>query len=260
MTAEDDLVVGLHAVLEALKRHPERVSGIWVSTEREDRRVGEVVAAAHAAGVKFHKVPRAKLDGMAEGLRHQGVVARLRSKPVGGEAELADFISGLTDSCLLLVLDGVQDPHNLGACLRVADAAGVQAVILPRDRSAPLSAVARRAAAGAAETVTLFEVVNLARTLGKIKEAGIWVVGATHDAPQPLYGADLKGRIAFVLGGEGEGLRRLTREHCDVLVQIPMGGQVQSLNVSVATGICLFEAVRQRLPSSGTGQPAIKKP
>jgi 23S rRNA (guanosine2251-2'-O)-methyltransferase len=260
MTDQDDLIVGLHAVAEALKRHPDRVSGIWVNAEREDRRIGEVLGLARSAGVKFHKVPRAKLDDMAQGLRHQGVVARLRLTPVGKEADLTAFVADLPTDALLLVLDGVQDPHNLGACLRVADAAGVNAVVLPRDRSAPLSAVARRAAAGAAETVTLFEVVNLARSLQVLQEAGFWVIGATHDAPQSVYGTDLKGKTAFVLGGEGEGLRRLTREHCDLLVHIPMAGRIQSLNVSVATGICLFEAVRQRSRPSTAATGAVGKP
>lgn len=250
----EDIVCGLHAVLTALTEHPERVAGLWISNERDDRRIGEVLAAAQAADVKFHRVPRAKLDDLSDGLRHQGVVARLRVKAVGGEAELTQFLAALPPAPLLLVLDGVQDPHNLGACLRVADAAGVHAVILPRDRSAPLSAVARRAAAGAAETVTLFEVTNLARSLRLLKDAGIWTVGAAHDAPQTVYEADLKGAIAIIMGGEGDGLRRLTREHCDLLVSLPMAGTVQSLNVSVAAGICLFEAVRQRRPT-GKAKP-----
>ena len=248
---QEDLVCGLHAVLTALQQDPERVAGLWISNERDDRRIGEVLQAADAAKVKFHRVPRAKLDEMTDGLRHQGVVARLRLKPVGSERELEAFLTELPAAPLLLVLDGVQDPHNLGACLRVADAAGVHAVILPRDRSAPLSAVARRAAAGAAETVTLFEVTNLARSLRLIKDAGVWIAGAAHDAPQTVYEADLKVPMAIAMGGEGEGLRRLTREHCDLLISIPMAGSVQSLNVSVATGIALFEAVRQRRPAPG---------
>jgi 23S rRNA (guanosine2251-2'-O)-methyltransferase len=242
----EDVVCGLHAVLTALTQHPDRIAGVWISAERDDKRIAEVLAAARAAAIKFHRVPLGKLNEMAGGLRHQGVVARLRVKPIGGENELIEFVGGLSQTPLLLVLDGVQDPHNLGACLRVADAAGVQAVVLPKDRAAPLSAVARRAAAGAAETVTLFEITNLARTLRTLKDAGIWLVGAAHDAPQTVYQADLKGATALIMGGEGDGLRRLTREHCDLLVSIPMAGAVQSLNVSVAAGICLFEAVRQR--------------
>ncbi|MBI3900240.1 MAG: 23S rRNA (guanosine(2251)-2'-O)-methyltransferase RlmB [Gammaproteobacteria bacterium] len=242
----EEIIGGLHAVLTAIKENPERIAGLWISSDRADQRIGEVLAAAQTANIKFQRVPRAKLDDLAGELRHQGVVARLRVAPVGNEADLAVFLKALPDQPLLLVLDGVQDPHNLGACLRVADAAGVHAIILPRDKSAPLSAVARRAACGAAETVTLFEVVNLARSLRLIKDAGVWLVGASHDAPETLYGTDLKGPMAFVLGGEGQGLRRLTREHCDILVRIPMAGTVPSLNVSVATGICLFEAMRQR--------------
>jgi 23S rRNA (guanosine2251-2'-O)-methyltransferase len=170
----------------------------------------------------------------------------LRTTEVGGEAELADFLKSLPANPLLLVLDGVQDPHNLGACLRVADATGVNAVIIPRDRSAPLSAVARRAASGAAETVPIFQVTNLARSLDAIKQAGVWLYGTAEDAPQELYAEDLSGPMALVLGGEGEGLRRLTREGCDRLVRIPMAGKIESLNVSVAAGVVLYEALRQR--------------
>lgn len=242
---EDDVICGLHAVLAALKEQPRHVSGIWVSVERVDKRLGEILDAARDAGIKFHRVPRAKLDEMADGMRHQGVVARLRAAEVGGEAEFAEFLK-TSPNGPLLILDGVQDPHNLGACLRVADGAGVAAVIVPRDRSAPLSATARRAASGAAETVPVFQVINLARTLDAIKEAGIWLYGTALEGAEDVYSADLTGPIAFVLGGEAEGLRRLTRERCDRLVRIPMAGKVESLNVSVAAGVVLFEAVRQR--------------
>lgn len=247
----EDVVCGLHAVLTALTQHPERVSAVWVSAERADRRIGQVLDAARAAKVKFHRVPRAKLDEMADGTRHQGAVARLRVSPVGRDADLTAFLERLPSAPLLLVLDGVQDPHNLGACLRVADGAGVHAVIIPRDRSAPLSAVARRAASGAAETVPVFQVVNLARALDQLKAAGIWLYGATQDAADGLYAADLTGAAAVVLGGEGEGLRRLTRERCDRLIRIPMAGKVESLNVSVAAGVVLYEAGRQRGKGSG---------
>lgn len=243
---DDDLVCGLHAVLTALKQGPKRVATVWISAERVDKRLGEVLEAARGAGVKFHRVPRAKLDELAGGERHQGAVARLRTTEVGGEAELADFLKRLPANPLLLVLDGVQDPHNLGACLRVADAAGVHVVVLPRDRAAPLSAVARRAASGAAETVPIFQVTNLARALDAMKEAGVWLYGAAQDAPQEIYEEELTGPMALVLGGEGEGLRRLTRERCDRLVRIPMAGKVESLNVSVAAGVVLYEAMRQR--------------
>jgi len=242
----EDLICGLHAVAAALQQHPERLDGLWVSSERVDRRVNELMTAARAAGVRFQMVPRVKLDRMAEGERHQGVIARLRAATVKGEDALDKLLAAPPPAPLLLILDGVQDPHNLGACLRSADAAGVHGVIVPRERSAPLTAAARRAASGAAETVPIFEVVNLARTLRVVKEAGIWLIGATQDAPEPIYATDLRRPLGLVLGGEGKGLRRLTREHCDVLARIPMVGQVASLNVSVATGICLYEAVRQR--------------
>ncbi len=241
----EELTTGIHAVLAALTRHPERVQALWVSRERRDRRLGEILTAARDAGIKVHQVPRATLDRMA-GERHQGVAARMQETAVQRAEDLGEFLDTLTGTPLLLVLDGVQDPHNLGACLRSAEAAGAHAVIVPRDNSAPLSPVARRAAAGAAESVPFFQVTNLARCLDDLKQRGIWLVGATQDADTELYKADLKGPLALVLGGEGKGLRRLTREHCDVLAGIPMAGAVASLNVSVATGICLFEAVRQR--------------
>lgn len=242
----EDLICGLHAVAAALEQHPDRLDGLWISSERTDRRVNALITAARAAGVRFQMVPRVKLDRMAEGERHQGVVARLRTVATKGEDELAELLAALPPAPLLLVLDGVQDPHNLGACLRSADAAGVHGVIVPREHSAPLTAAARRAASGAAETMPIYEVVNLARTLRTLKDAGIWLIGATQDAAEPIYATDLRGPLALVLGGEGKGLRRLTREHCDVLARIPMAGKVASLNVSVATGICLYEVVRQR--------------
>ena len=242
----DNIITGLHAVLAALKNNPEGVEEIWVNESREDKRIGEVIAAARAARVKVHQSPKAALDRLADGVRHQGAVARLREVAARTEPQLETFLADLPAAPLLLVLDGVQDPHNLGACLRSADAAGAHGVIVPREHTAPLSAVARRAASGAAESIPVFQVVNLARCLRQLKDAGLWLVGATHDADIDIYHADLKGPTALVLGGEGKGLRRLTREHCDVLARIPMAGSVSSLNVSVAAGICLFESVRQR--------------
>lgn len=243
---EEDLICGPHAVLAALKSRPRAVSGVWLSEGRCDKRIDAVIQAAQAAGVKFHRVPRARLDHLAGELPHQGVVARAQPETVGNERDLAEFVKHITDTPLLLVLDGVQDPHNLGACLRSANAAGAQAVIVPRDHSAAVTAVVRRVAAGAAESTPIFRVTNLARCLAGLQDAGVWLIGAAQTAPQALYDADLTGPVALVLGGEGAGLRRLIREHCDLLVQIPMGGTVESLNVSVAAGICLFEASRQR--------------
>ncbi|MDH3310858.1 MAG: 23S rRNA (guanosine(2251)-2'-O)-methyltransferase RlmB [Gammaproteobacteria bacterium] len=243
---DDQYVCGVHAVLAALKTNAEHVEEIWVSDTRGDRRIASVLDAARAARVKVHKSPRAALDRLADGVRHQGVVARLRATPVQKERDLESFLARLPPMPLLLVLDGVQDPHNLGACLRSADAAGVHAVIVPREHSAPLSAVARRAASGAAETVPVFQVVNLARTLRELKQAGLWLAGASQEADTDVFYADLRRPLVLVLGGEGKGLRRLTQEECDMLVRIPMAGTVESLNVSVAAGVCLFEAVRQR--------------
>jgi 23S rRNA (guanosine2251-2'-O)-methyltransferase len=243
---KDELICGPHAVLAALKAHPEEVDGLWVSNERRDTRLSAVIAAARAAHIKVHRSPRVALDRMSEGVPHQGVIARRLAVPRPVHENLAEFVASLSDKPLILILDGVQDPHNFGACLRVADASGAQAVVVPRDRAAPLSAVARRAAAGAAETLPLFQVTNLARALEELKQAGVWIIGTAADGEQDLYQADLTGPIALVLGGEGEGMRRLTRENCDLLVRIPMAGKVESLNVSVAAGICLFEAARQR--------------
>jgi len=180
---------------------------------------------------------------------HQGVVAETGTAPGLGEKELPAFLEALEGPAFLLILDGVQDPHNLGACLRSANAAGVDAVIVPRDRSAPLNATARKVACGAAESLPVVRVTNLARTLRSIREAGVWVYGATGEAESTFYETDLSGPLALVLGGEGRGLRRLTREHCDGLLSIPMAGSISSLNVSVAAGIFLFEARRQRVES-----------
>ncbi len=243
---EQNHICGLHAVLAALRKNPQDVEEVWVSEARGDKRIAGVVDAAHQAGVKIHKTPRAELDRLAEGVRHQGAVARLRTAPARKEQDLESFLADLPPMPLLLVLDSVQDPHNLGACLRSADAAGAHAVIVPREHSAPLSAVARRAASGAAESIPVFQVVNLARALRQLKEAGIWLAGASQEAESDIFHADLRRPLAIVLGGEGKGLRRLTEEECDMRVRIPMAGSVESLNVSVAAGVCLFEAVRQR--------------
>ncbi len=242
----DNHICGVHAVLAALKARPDHVEEIWISDTRGDKRIAAVLDAARAARVKVHKSPRVALDRLADGMKHQGVVARLRETPMQKERDLETFLAHLPPMPLLLVLDGVQDPHNLGACLRSADASGAHGVIVPREHSAPLSAVARRAASGAAETIPVFQVVNLARALRELKEAGVWLAGASQEADIDIFRADLRRPLAIVLGGEGKGLRRLTQGECDMLVRIPMAGTVESLNVSVAAGVCLFEAVRQR--------------
>ena len=241
---------GIHAVRVLLKRSPERLQRLLLLARRDDRRLRELRELAERARVPVATVDEAQLAALAGGGRHQGALAVLTPDigRVDGDPEtrLEVALAAASGSPLLLVLDGVQDPHNLGACLRTADAAGVCAVIAPRDRAAGLTPVARKVAAGAAETVPFIAVVNLARTLRALRERGIWIIGTDDQASSSLYEADLAGPTALVLGSEGEGLRRLTRECCDRLVAIPMAGAVESLNVSVAAGVLLYEAVRQR--------------
>ena len=237
---------GIHAVRVLLARNPERVRRLLVASGRDAGRLVELKSLAQRAGVQVIASDDSSLDKLAEGGRHQGVVAEIVPRASDPETQLEEALEAGGSAPLLLVLDGVQDPHNLGACLRSADAAGVAAVIVPRDRAAGLTPVVRKVAAGAAETVPLVAVVNLARTLRDLKQRGVWLVGTDDQAGKTLYDADLTGPIALVMGSEGEGLRRLTRECCDLLVSIPMAGAVESLNVSVAAGVGLFEAVRQR--------------
>jgi 23S rRNA (guanosine2251-2'-O)-methyltransferase len=238
------VLIGFHAVVAGLRADPASVVEILVDENRHDARLGDVVRLAEAAGVRVLKVPTKRLDGFYGGGRHQGIVARVEARDE--RASLEDVLDRLAEPALLLVLDGVTDPHNLGACLRVADAAGAHAVIVPKDRSAGLSPTVAKVASGATESVPFLPVTNLARTLDALKERGIWVIGTSGEADQDLYTADLPAAIAWVFGSEGEGMRRLTRERCDLLVRIPMHGQVESLNVSVATGICLYESRRRR--------------
>ena len=237
---------GLHTVRMLLERHPERVRRVLLLGGRDAGRVAELRAAATRAGVQVATADAAQLDRLAEGERHQGVVAELNPRAGDPETQLEQALEAAGAKPLLLVLDGVTDPHNLGACLRSADAAGVHAVVAPRDRAAGLTPVARKVAAGAAETLPFVQVVNLARTLRELKERGLWLVGTAGESTRSIYDVDLTGPIAIVMGSEGEGMRRLTRECCDELVRIPMAGAVESLNVSVATGGVLFEAARQR--------------
>lgn len=243
---EPRVVFGFHAVLARLRADPKSVIEIFLDETRNDARAKDLAAAAERAGVHLMRVPTKRLDGFYGGGRHQGVVARVDVKAAG--ASLDEILESV-EKPLLLVLDGVTDPHNLGACLRVANAAGAHAVIAPKDRSAGITPAVSKVASGAAESTPYLMVTNLARALAQIKERNIWVVGADEHAEQTLYQADLPGSIAWVLGAEGEGMRRLTRESCDFLVRIPMGGDVASLNVSVSAGICLFESVRRRKPS-----------
>ena len=238
---------GIHAVDVILRRSPERIISLSIQSDRNDKRIQGLLSLAQNQGVAVDRVSKADLDEMVSE-RHQGVVAVIKQRQADGgvtERDLSSYLKGI-DCPLVLVLDGVTDPHNLGACLRSADAAGVAAVIVPKDNSAELNAVARKVASGAADVIPLVRVTNLARTLRSLKELGIWIVGTTGEADTLVYDQDLSIPTALVMGAEGPGMRRLTTEACDFLVKLPMAGDVSSLNVSVATGICLFEAVRQR--------------
>jgi 23S rRNA (guanosine2251-2'-O)-methyltransferase len=237
---------GIHAVRILLGRSPQRVKRLLLGAGRDAARLNELRVLAERAGVKIAAADDSTLDKLAEGGRHQGVVAEVVPRAGDPETQLEEALEAAADEALLLVLDGVQDPHNLGACLRSADAAGVTAVIVPRDRAAGLTPVVRKVAAGGAESVPLVAVVNLARTLRELKDRGIWLTGTDDQADKTLFDADFTGPTAIVMGSEGEGMRRLTRECCDQLVSIPMAGAVESLNVSVAAGVALYEAVRQR--------------
>jgi 23S rRNA (guanosine2251-2'-O)-methyltransferase len=235
---------GFHAVGVRLKTAPQSVLEIYVDGGRKDARMRQFVQRATESGVRLIEADAARLAKLAGGVGHQGVVARVQALPTANS--LDDLLDAVQGPPLLLVLDGITDPHNLGACLRVADGAGAHAVIAPKDHAVGINATVAKVASGAAETVPYFMVTNLARTLGELKERSIWCLGLSDDAPQTLYQSDLKAPTALVLGAEGTGMRQLTRKTCDGLVSIPMRGAVESLNVSVASGICLYEAVRQR--------------
>jgi 23S rRNA (guanosine2251-2'-O)-methyltransferase len=239
-------VYGLHAVRALLARRPRDVLRLCLAEARDDQRVRELRGLAAAAGVKTTNVPMAALDQETGGAAHQGVLAEVRPSATLNENALLDLLTAARTPPLVLVLDGVSDPHNLGACLRTADAAGATAVVAPRDRAAGLTPVVRKVAAGAAEIIPFAQVTNLARSLRDMKAAGLWIAGTASDGEQELYAADLSGPIAIVMGSEGRGLRRLTRESCDFSVKLPMRGSVESLNVSVAAGVVLYEALRQR--------------
>ena len=243
----DDYAAGFHAVQAVLENNPQGVDRLWIDKARNDARVANVISSASKAGVHVQRVPQAKLDAVVgEGVRHQGLVARLRAAALQDEAALFSILDSLAQPPLLLVLDGIQDPHNLGACLRSAAAAGVDAVIIPKDKSAPVNATVRKAASGATETVAIIQVTNIVRVLRKLKQRGCWIYGATGNAESDLYQYKFNSAVAIVMGSEQKGLRHGTQQACDQLIRIPMTDAVASLNVSVATGICLFEVRRQR--------------
>lgn len=260
--AGQDWIVGIHAVTELLKSNPQDVLELLLQQDRTDRRLDEVRELASQLGIKTRQVGKDELEKQLSGASakksggrkrpdripvHQGVIALCQWRDnTKDEAFLIKLLDTLPHPPLLLVLDEITDPHNLGACLRTADAAGVDAVIVPKDNAAPMNLTVRKVASGAAEKVNLVAVTNLSRTLGALQQRGVWIYGTAGEADQTLYQADLKGPLALVMGSEGKGMRRLTREHCDYLLSIPMAGAVSSLNVSVAAGVCLFEAVRQR--------------
>ena len=241
----DEIVFGIHAASNVLKRSSDRVREMYVQQGRDDERLQELFSLAKKNGISVQVVKKPFLDEKADG-NHQGVALRVKPVPVKGENELLNQIDSLEEPAFLLVLDTITDPHNLGACLRTADAAGVHAVIAPKDKAVGINSTVSKVACGAAETIPFYQVTNLARALKELQERGIWLYGTAGEASESVYKTDLKGPIAIVMGAEGKGLRRLTRESCDHLINIPMAGEVSSLNVSVATGVCLFEAVRQR--------------
>ncbi|WP_448213600.1 23S rRNA (guanosine(2251)-2'-O)-methyltransferase RlmB [Colwellia sp. MEBiC06753] len=247
--AKDEIVLGIHAINALIKRSPERFIEMWLLKGRDDERLLPIINLARKYKIPVQFVHRKVLDDKSDGEQHQGVIARVTPGRTYSENDLDEILAQAdanNQSPFLLILDGVTDPHNLGACLRNADAAGVQAIIVPKDNAARLTATVRKVAVGAAETVPLVQVTNLARTMKQLQKMGVWIIGTAGETDTCLYDVKLSGPMALVMGAEGKGMRRLTREHCDQLVKLPMAGSVSSLNVSVATGICLFEIVRQR--------------
>jgi len=246
-SSSEQLLIGIHAVTSALKSAASDVVWLRIAADSNNKRLAEIESRAHGSGIKVIKSSAKELDRLSDQQRHQGVIAGFRGSNIASEGQLDTILDAIEGQPLVLVLDGVQDPHNLGACLRTADAAGVHLVIICKDHSAGITPVVRRAASGAAEILPVIQATNLARVLRALKQRGIWLAGTSDGVSDDLYSTDLTGPLALVMGGEGTGLRRLTSELCDYLVSIPMAGQVESLNVSVATGVCLYEINRQRL-------------
>ena len=243
---DPQLLIGIHAVFSALKSAAGDVEWLRIAADSKNKRLLEIESRAHGSGIEVIRCTLKELDKLSSQKRHQGVIAGFRGSNVAAEGRLDAILDAIDNTPLILVLDGIQDPHNLGACLRTAEAAGVNLVIICKDRSAGITPVVRRAASGAAETLSIIQATNLARVLRTLKKRGIWLAGTSDEATDSLYATDLTGPLALVMGSEGSGLRRLTGELCDYLVSIPMAGQVESLNVSVATGVCLYEINRQR--------------
>jgi 23S rRNA (guanosine2251-2'-O)-methyltransferase len=250
MAKQEELAFGIHAVQALIESAPERFIELWLLKGREDDRLMPIINLAKKYGIPAQMANRKVLDDKSEGEQHQGVIARVKPGKTFTEADLDDILAAAErkqQAPFLLILDGVTDPHNLGACLRNADAAGVQAIIVPKDNAARVTATVRKVAVGAAESVPLVQVTNLSRTMKALQQMGVWIIGTAGETDNCLYDEKLSGPMALVMGAEGKGMRRLTRENCDQLVKLPMAGTVSSLNVSVATGICLFEIVRQRI-------------
>jgi len=245
--AAEELIGGIHAVQAILEHNPGRIRRLYVSEQRRNPRIEDLLGIARQHRIPIEEQTRDRLDRLAQGQVHQGVLARCEPLPRRGEQELVWDLGVLQEPAMLLVLDGVQDPHNLGACLRSVNGAGGHGVVVPRDRAAPVTATVYKAASGALETTPLYQVTNLARTLEQLKnDTGLWIFGTSDKAERTLYDLDLASPFALVLGTEGKGMRRLVSEHCDELVRIPMRGTVSSLNVSVAAAVCCYEALRQR--------------
>lgn len=242
--SETRIIYGFHAVTSRLRQSARSVKELYLDVARDDRRSLDLVKTAEERGTRVMRVDEKRLDGLTHHARHQGVAARIEIAQL--PTHIDDVLDAIDEPALLLILDGITDPHNLGACLRVADAMGVHAVVAPKDRAVGINATVSKVASGAAETVPYIPVTNLARALRQLKEQGIWLLGADERGERGLYEAKLDGPLAWVFGAEGEGMRRLTREHCDELLRIPMLGTVESLNISVSAGICLAETRRQR--------------
>lgn len=243
---KQNFIYGMHALEAALKKSHQNILQIFIQQSRKDKRTQKILQLAKKHNISVNFISVQELQKLVGDVRHQGIAAQIKLIEKSSENDLDEILDGLKEPAFLLILDGVQDPHNLGACLRSAEAAGVHAVIVPKDRAVGLTPTVYKVASGAAETMPFIQVTNLARTMRKLQDQGIWLMGADESGEESLFNADLSGSIAVVMGAEGKGLRRLTREHCDQLLHIPMAGSVASLNVSVATGIFLFEVVRQR--------------